>query len=54
VLAGCREASQDQGVEGVPDEDMLTVEGDNSGTTTQNQKERIIAHAYLEVGDQFI
>ena len=41
-------------VEGVPDEDTLTIEGDNSGTTTQNWKERIIAPAHLEIGDQFI
>jgi hypothetical protein len=41
-------------VVGVPDEDMLTVEGDNSSTTTQNQKEGIIAHVHLEVGDQFV
>ena len=41
-------------VEGIPDEDMLTVEGDNSGTMTQNRKEGLIAHAHLEVGDQFV
>jgi hypothetical protein len=41
-------------VEGVPDENTLTVEGDNSGTTTQNQKEGIIAHVHLEVGDRFL
>jgi hypothetical protein len=38
-------------VEGIPDEDMLTIEGDNSGATTQNRKEGIIAHVHLEIGD---
>jgi hypothetical protein len=41
-------------MEGVPDEDTLTVEGDNSGAMTQDQDEGIIAHAHLEVGDQFV
>ncbi len=41
-------------VEDIPDEDMLTVQGDNSNTTTQNRKEGIIAHVHLEVGDRFV
>jgi hypothetical protein len=41
-------------VEGVLGEDTLTVEGDNSGAMTQVQDEGIIAHAHLEVGDQFV
>ena len=38
-------------VEGIADEDMLTVEGDNSGASTQDQDEGIIAHSHLKVGD---
>jgi hypothetical protein len=33
-------------VEGVSDEDTLTIEGDNSSAMTQDQDEGIIAHAH--------
>ncbi len=41
-------------VEGIPDEDTLTVEGDNSGATAQDHDERIIFHAHLKVWDQIV
>jgi hypothetical protein len=41
-------------VEGVADEDTLTIEGDNSGALTQNRDEGIIAHLHLKVGDGFV
>ncbi len=41
-------------VEGVLDEDMLTVEGDNSSATIQDREEGIIAHVHLEVGVRFV
>ena len=41
-------------VKGIPDEDTLTIKGDNSVTMTQNRKGGIIAYVHLEVGDQFV
>ncbi len=41
-------------VEGVLDEDTLTVEVDNSGATTQDRNEGILTHSHLEVGDWFV
>ena len=41
-------------VEGVVDENMLTIEGDNSSALTQNQDEEIIAHLHLKVRDGFV
>ncbi len=37
-------------VEGILDKDGLTVEGDDSSATTQDQDERIIAHPNLKIG----
>jgi hypothetical protein len=41
-------------VEGIADEDTLTIEGDNSSALTQNWDEGIIAHSHLKVGDGFV
>jgi hypothetical protein len=41
-------------MEGIADEDTLTVEGDNSSASTQNRGEGIIAHLHLKVGDGFV
>jgi hypothetical protein len=41
-------------MEGIGDEDTLTVEGDNSGATIQNWDEGIIAHSHLKVRDGFV
>jgi hypothetical protein len=41
-------------MEGILDEDTLTVEGDNSSAMTQDRDEGIIAHLHLEVGDKFV
>ncbi len=41
-------------MEGIADEDTLTIEGDNSGALTQNRDEGIIAHLHLKVGDGFV
>ncbi len=41
-------------MEGVVDENMLTIEGDNSSASTQNRDEEIIAHLHLKVRDGFV
>jgi hypothetical protein len=41
-------------VEGIEDEDTLTIEGDNSGASTQDWDEGIFAHSHLKVGDGFV
>ena len=41
-------------VEGIADEDTLTIEGDNSSASTQDRDEGIIAHLHLKVGDGFV
>jgi hypothetical protein len=41
-------------VEGVPDENTLTIEGDNSHPATQDRDEGVIAHAYLKIGDGLV
>jgi hypothetical protein len=37
-------------VEGIADEDTLTIEGDNSSASTQDRDEGVIAHLHLKVG----
>ena len=41
-------------VEGVPDENTLTIEGNNSRPATQDRDERVIADANLKIGDGLV
>jgi hypothetical protein len=38
----------------IPDKDTLVIDGNNCQTATKNWKVRVVSHADMKIGDQFI